>query len=544
MNSSFSERRASEVPPSPLKTPGVIAVLSLLSLGCALLIVLLGPQWLHNPDLSHGLFMPLVFVALLWEGRRRTAASAFQNSRWKGLSSNLLLLASLALLAFGTLYALAFGWDYGLCSFAVSLAFSCAGIAALLRLGTGPLKLISFSWPSVTAFLLWPLCAPLPPGSYTQLTSALQSMITSAVVNALNFLGVAAMQRGNIIELANALVGVEEACSGVRSLVSCVFAGLFFSASLIRRPLHRILLVILSALLAIGMNFLRSLLLTLLVNQGVDIKGAWHDLTGFSILACTAILLGLLALHFSRTEEKAAKQTETLPEQRLENGSVKGLSSLLFCYSLGLCLIFAGFLLTRPIKNSDRPGPDIEEILPLKAKDWLVVSAPDLLRFSEVLHTNKLVQRDYRRRDAKGIVQVTIYLAYWAPGQSNPSQVALHTPDGCWPGAGWKRQPWSPSRGPLTSCGLALPEAEQRLFSSADGINIQHVWYWHLFDGHPIVQLNPYNVRELLEMSLRYGFRRNGDQLFIRVSSNRPWKEISQDPLFGEIFRKLENYGL
>ena len=33
------------------------------------LILLLGPEWLHNPDLSHGLFMPAVFVFLLYESR-------------------------------------------------------------------------------------------------------------------------------------------------------------------------------------------------------------------------------------------------------------------------------------------------------------------------------------------------------------------------------------------------------------------------------------------------------------------------------------------
>ena len=33
------------------------------------LTALLWPQWLHNPDLSHGLFMPVIFLLLVYEAR-------------------------------------------------------------------------------------------------------------------------------------------------------------------------------------------------------------------------------------------------------------------------------------------------------------------------------------------------------------------------------------------------------------------------------------------------------------------------------------------
>ena len=53
--------------------------------------------------------------------------------------------------------------------------------------------------------------------------------------------------------MANSTVGVEEACSGVRSLISCVFAGLFFSATLVRQPWARALIVLLAAPLALDL---------------------------------------------------------------------------------------------------------------------------------------------------------------------------------------------------------------------------------------------------------------------------------------------------
>ena len=55
----------------------------------------------------------------------------------------------------------------------------------------------------------------------------------------------------NLIELARATVGVEEACSGIRSLLSCVFAGFFFAACLVRRPVRRVVVIVAAPLLAV-----------------------------------------------------------------------------------------------------------------------------------------------------------------------------------------------------------------------------------------------------------------------------------------------------
>ena len=48
----------------------------------------------------------------------------------------------------------------------------------------------------------------------------------------------------------------------------------------------------------------------------------------------------------------------------------------------------------------------------------------------------------------------------------------------------------------------------------------------------------------LLEIALKYGFRRQGSQYFIRVSSNQPWTELAQDPLVREIMTNLKTTGL
>ena len=48
----------------------------------------------------------------------------------------------------------------------------------------------------------------------------------------------------------------------------------------------------------------------------------------------------------------------------------------------------------------------------------------------------------------------------------------------------------------------------------------------------------------LLELAWQYGFRAQGDQSFIRISSNRPWSGIANEPLVGEVVSNLTKLGL
>jgi exosortase/archaeosortase family protein len=373
------------------------------------------------------------------------------------------------------------------------------------------------------------------------LTLTLQLWVSECVLQALHVLGIAAIRHGNIIELANATVGVEEACSGVRSLISCVFAGLFFSATLVRRPWARFLIIALSAPLALVMNFVRSLTLTLLANAGVDIAGAWHDLTGFAVLAVTAVLLGGLAFALARAKDDAAPAPpEPARVPRAPRGQLTLLTSAL---GLAAALVFLSVANTRPSVHRDSPVPDLNAILPTAAPGWQVSTNHDLYQFRDTLQTEHLAQRTYRRPNPNGsFTEVIVYIAYWRAGQAPVSLVASHTPDACWPGSGWTAQHVDTPRVRLETDRRTLPDAEYRLFSF--GEFPQHVWFWHLYDGRPIAFRDPYSAVALLRIAWEYGFRHDGDQLFVRVSSNRPWVEIADDPFIREFFHNTQPLGL
>ncbi len=287
-------------PPSPLARIN----LALLAALAAAFSLLLWPQWRHNPELSHGLFMPLIFLRLLRESRSAGPAR-FLPARGATLVALAGLLAARSDRARGwrPLHRRARLVARAEWSFTLAFALVLILLAALLVFASEPVRLVPFNWISFMAISLWLLCAPIPPGTYMRLTLGLQLWVTRSVLTTLHLFGVAAIRNGNLIEAGRATVGVEEACSGVRSLISCVFAGFFFSAALVRRPWSRVVVIALAAPLALAMNFFRSLALTLLADRGVDISHTWHNATGYAILGLTALLLGGLALLLARGEK-------------------------------------------------------------------------------------------------------------------------------------------------------------------------------------------------------------------------------------------------
>lgn len=528
------------------RLPGLAKANLLALMAFALLLCLvLWPAWTRNPDLSHGLFMPAIFLLLLYESRAGGPRRFLSGGAELTAAVAATAAAGLATLFISGMYATVLDWSNAAVLFSLACALSLLLGAALITFADKRIRLVPFNWTSFVAVCLWPLSAPIPPGTYSRLTVALQLLVSSNVLRALHFFGVPAYRTGNIIELANTTVGVEEACSGVRSLVSCLFVGIFFSASLVKRPWARVLIIALSPLLAIAMNFVRSLTLTLLANSGVNIRGAWHDITGYSILIVTAAITGGLALWLGRdTAGKPAAKTVPQHDVDREKTAATPVSQAVIAgtFALAAALVMLFYANTRPSVRRNAPVPDLWAAIPETADGWAVTTTRDLYQFKDTLQTDLLAQRIYKGGNPQQPTSIVLYLAYWRAGQAPVSLVASHTPEACWPGSGWVPQALPQSRESLTIGGRPLPPVEARLFTNRD--YPQYVWFWHLYDGRTIAYQNPYSLRELLSIAWHYGFRHNGDQLFVRVSSNRPWEEIAPQPFLRAFFSNLQPQGL
>lgn len=525
-----------------LSGPGKFAACGLLA-AVAGLSVRLWPEWQSNPDLSHGFFMPLLFALLLHESRTTGTDRHLKSGAGSRFALAALLAGGLAALGMAGLYAAAVDWSHALVNVMLALSLVCLLGAGLVVFAGDAVGFLRFNWTAGIAIALWLLTTPIPPGTYSRLTLTLQLWVSELVLQSLHLLGIAAMRHGNLIDLATATVGVEEACSGVRSLISCVFAGLFFSATLVRRPWARALIVGLAAPLALLMNFIRSLGLTLLANAGIDIAGTWHDATGFAVLGITAGLLGGLALLLERRETAPAAPADPAPPAVSVRPAARGRQAWLagaLAASAALVVFFAGN--TRSSPRAAAAVPDLFALLPASAAGWSVKSS-DLYEFRGTLKTDHLAQRHYvRPGPGADATEIIIYVAYWRAGQAPVSLVASHTPDACWPGAGWSQLANSTPRAPLPLAARTVADAEHRRFAA--GNRPQFVWFWHLYDGRPITYQDPYSALALLQIAWRYGFRHSGDQLFVRVSSNRPWDEIAGEPILGEFFARTQVLGL
>lgn len=144
--------------------------------------------------------------------------------------------------------------------------------------------------------LVWLISAPLVSAVETRISLFLLGKVVTVVAFVFDVLGAPVVQQGNVLLLPKGPVGVEDACSGIRSLTACLFAGSFLSAMFLDKFWKKFVLVAAAMVFAFVMNLGRSLFLTAWAyNHGPDaINGTVHDAAGYAVLGVTC--LGLLAL--------------------------------------------------------------------------------------------------------------------------------------------------------------------------------------------------------------------------------------------------------
>ena len=147
--------------------------------------------------------------------------------------------------------------------------------------------------------LVWLVSAPLVSAVETQLSLFLLRKVVTVVFFVFDVLGLPIEQQGNVLVLPLGRVGVAEACSGIRSLTGCLFAGAFLAAVFLDRLWKKTALVGAALALAFLTNLARSLFLTAWAYQRgpAAIEGPVHDVAGYAVLGLTTLgLLGLIPL--------------------------------------------------------------------------------------------------------------------------------------------------------------------------------------------------------------------------------------------------------
>ena len=137
---------------------------------------------------------------------------------------------------------------------------------------------------------------------------------TVVTVAALNIFHISAVQHGNVIEVKTGLLGIDEACSGIRSLQATLMVSLFFGELYRASGLRRAVLVLCGSLIAFLCNIGRTFLLsTVAAKDGVEAVPNWHDPLGIAVLAVCLLSVWVLARLISGSSPKLLSSKAPAP---------------------------------------------------------------------------------------------------------------------------------------------------------------------------------------------------------------------------------------
>ena len=284
----------------------------------------LWPEWTTNPQYGFGLLVPLLCFGLLirrWHSHTQAGVREFivGRSRLAVLSFGILALLYLPtrLIEAATPEWRPIQWLLGIESIGLSFC------VIELSLGRGWLRQLAFPVLFFFVAIPWPSLVEQPIiQNLTQLSAAI-------VTEALGFLGIPALAHGNVIEVATGVVGVDEACSGIRSFQSSLMISLFFGEFYRLSCGRRCLLIPIGFAFAIAFNVCRmSWLTTVAARKGISAIAEYHDPAGITIaIACTVALWGLAWLLLKR-QHKEEKRGEASAYAKLRrDGEGRGQKS-------------------------------------------------------------------------------------------------------------------------------------------------------------------------------------------------------------------------
>ncbi|MFC1452042.1 exosortase/archaeosortase family protein [Verrucomicrobiota bacterium] len=411
---------------------------------CVLLLLFVKPVlanlwqvYTSNSDYSHGVLIPVAAGVMAWQ-RRKWFAGRPAGARWPGL---LLLLPGCAAVLLGHWYETALNPGY---------------LGHVFLSGVGMILCI---WGLTRVFLgssgaramLFPLCflflaLPLPESVVTPLTLPLQRVVAAASEGILRRAGVAVFRDGNVLHLAKGVLGVNEACSGIRSLwvFLAVAAALI---GLLRPSLLRIALMLVAApALAVGANLLRVVVTGLILASGREAfaQGGYHTALGFltvAIVGTVFLLLSGVRQRGSRTEGEGAAATP--PRQVWREGGVHA--------AVAACLLLTACVASAVVEHHYRDRQVLEDVIvrdrrplsefPAGVGPYALASSGGLKPGERrVLAPADELVAEYRGAEGE---RVFLTLLYWYPRRLAPGTKESfkfpHSPDWCYPGAGWQR---------------------------------------------------------------------------------------------------------
>ena len=385
-------------------------------------------QWIHDPNFSHGIFVPLFALFVLWQDRKKLVTIASAPS-WAGLP---LVVLSLLVLVLGV-------WGAEIFLARTSLLILLAGVIILFQ-GWRFFRAILFPW----AFLI--LMIPPPTLILQQVTFPLQLLASRLATGLLRLVGVPVLRQGNQIVLAAMPLDVAEACSGIRSLLTLVTLAIIYGYLMETRKWVRVVLALSAVPIAVAANSFRVFGTGLLVQYWDPDKaeGFFHTFEGWLIYVVALIML--FAVH--RVISFIWKSSPAAPRSAAPLGGQSAgtihIPAGLRRFGIVAVLMLGAALVLQAHSHSEVFPPRASlSSLPLQIGGWTGTDDPLDKQTLDILGPGEFLMRDYQHASqpqpqAETQPQpepwINLYIAYFPTQKAGDT---IHSPNHCLPGAGW-----------------------------------------------------------------------------------------------------------
>ena len=385
-------------------------------------------HWRGNPNYSYGWAVPLLAVGF---GVRRFVRlrdnGQISNGKAPGWIPAAIFLAVLTSLGGVLEYGRESMWHPEIVLWSICLLCVGLTLAILGKIGGRPLARAEL-FP--TLFFL--SAVPWPPRFEQPLTAALMRGVADGTTEILHWLGVEAAAAGGAIALHSGLVGITEACSGIRSLQAGIMFGLAMGEWFLLGFSRRVALVVLAILLALVTNLGRTLTLSLQAEwHGAGSVERIHDLTGN--IAVTLLVLAIALLAKLLAGRRGSAGLEAAQRPRRSPSLIQSPALALAAISLLAGIFTARFLYAHGEGDSySQKAPRFVVRMNPESGARLRPVPPEV--WNELRPTSgEYVQREGAK---SGIGAVDSFHFFWKPSVWNRFAL-VHRPDICMPGIGW-----------------------------------------------------------------------------------------------------------
>ena len=271
----------------------VVALLMLTVLWLLLWHQLSG-EWSVNEQYNYGWFVPFFALYLFWLRWQDRPAPEVRSQNLEvrsRLVAAIIGLAALLLLLPIRLFEIA-NPDWRLLSWVHAASIVILTLLCIWSVGGRP-WVRHFAFPVAFTFVAVPWVTPIE----VPIIQGLMRVVAAVAAETVTLLGIPARLEGNLIRVTSGLVGVNEACSGVRSLQTALMIGLLFGELKRLSIWRRFVLVAGAIAIALAANLCRVIFLVwIAATRNISEVSRWHDLAGYAIVGL--VFVGTLGLAY------------------------------------------------------------------------------------------------------------------------------------------------------------------------------------------------------------------------------------------------------